>query len=234
VNSALKCAENRIQALREAVKATGIDVDSPEFIFVSIESGIELKQGHNPVDVCYVKGQRGGISLDSFSYPIAIPADHYESWLASGVEAHELGYTTTFGDYIATQVAGVDSKNWMAHEAFGSHDRNLQIQDALYSLLGKFMIESKIAYYSDFPKPGVTFKDLSLVIGDPEMLRVLVRFTRISLCSDQGDGPDHQGQGLGQEDHESGRLRRERVHLRPSDRLGDWGGLRKALDSCDR
>lgn len=45
VNSALKCAENRIEALIEAVRATGVDVTSPEFVFVSIESGIDIKDG---------------------------------------------------------------------------------------------------------------------------------------------------------------------------------------------
>ena len=196
VNSALQCAENRIQALREAVKATGVDIDSPEFIFISIESGIEIKEGQTPQDVCYVKGQRGAIGLHSFSYPIEVPQGHYQNWIASGIESHALGYTTTFGDFIATQIEGVDSKNWMAHEALGSRDRIAQIQDALSNLLGKFMIESKIAYYSDFPKPGVTFKDLSFVIGDPELLKILV----ISLLSnhlDEGDGVGNQGQRLG-------------------------------------
>lgn len=39
------------------------------------------------------------------------------------------------------------------------------------------MIEDKVAYYPDFPKPGITFKDLSFVIGDPELLKILVSYT---------------------------------------------------------
>ena len=65
------------------------------------------------------------------------------------------------------------------------------------------MIESKIAYYSDFPKPGVTFKDLSFVIGDPEMLKVLVRpYKSFNNQSDKGNGSRNESSWLGQENHQ--------------------------------
>jgi hypothetical protein len=124
--------------------------------------------------VCYVVGQRGSISLESFSYPIDIPIEWYEQWRASGIIEHPLGFTTTFGDFICDKFEDCDSKNWMAHQALGGHNRDLQVGDVLLNLLGKFMIEDKISYYANFPKEGVTFKDLSIVIGDAELLKILV------------------------------------------------------------
>lgn len=152
-----------------------MDVSSPEYLFLAIESGIVTKEGSPAQDVCYVAGERGTVVLDSFSYPIEIPVEWYEKWIASGPIEHPLGFTTTFGDFVEGQIEGVDTKNWMAHPSLGGHDRNPQIQDALTNLLGKFMIESKISYFENFPKPNVTFKDLSNVVGDPELLRILVK-----------------------------------------------------------
>ena len=174
VNSGFQCTQNRLQALRKIVQEQGVDIDSSEYLFLSIESGIVTKEDSPAQDVCYVQGQRGGIALESFSYPIEIPSDWFDKWISTDLVSHELGYTTTFGDYIASQIEGVDTKNWMAHDTFGNQDRNTQIQDVLSSLLGKFMLEAKVAYYPDFPKEGVTFKDLSFVIGDPELLKILV------------------------------------------------------------
>jgi non-canonical (house-cleaning) NTP pyrophosphatase len=181
VNSGYQCAENRLQALISEVKSQGVEVDSPSFLFIAVESGLatqESEQGDTTAtDVCFVKGRRGNINLEAFSYPIQVPAEWYTKYQATGPETHALGYTTTFGDYLSSQIEGLDSKNWMAHEDFGAFNRVDQVQDVLKNLLGKFMIEDKISYYEDFPKPGVTFKDLSFVIGDPLLLRILVSYT---------------------------------------------------------
>lgn len=174
VNSGFRCALNRIQALKYEVQEMGEDIYSPTNLFLSIESAIVSKEGKPIKDVCFVQGHRGNIAYESFSYPIVIPEEWSTKYLNSGLEKHELGFTNTFGEYISNEIEGINGKNWMAHEALGANDRVAQIEDALYSLLGKFMIENRIAYYPDFPKPGVTFKDLSLVIGQPDLLRILV------------------------------------------------------------
>ena len=180
VNSGFQCTQNRLQALRKIVQEQGVDIDSSEYLFLSIESGIVTKEDSPAQDVCYVQGQRGGIALESFSYPIEIPSDWFDKWISTDLVSHELGYTTTFGDYIASQIEGVDTKNWMAHDTFGNQDRNTQIQDTLNSLLGKFIVEEKAVYYKDYPDQGVTYTDLSSII-EPELMLIIVCFIKLII-----------------------------------------------------
>lgn len=127
VNTGFQCAYNRLIALMSQVKEQGVDVESSEVLFLSIESAITTSEEEGVKDVCYAIGQRGNISLQSFSVPIVIPAEWNEKWLATSPEAHKLGYTSTFGEFVAGEIPGISSNNWMIHENFGSNDRGLQI-----------------------------------------------------------------------------------------------------------
>ena len=174
VNSGLKCARRRLEALKEQILSGdgSVEINEKSNVFLALESEISTEQENHPVDVCHVVATRGEVEFTSFSYSIDVP-DEYFKKTEETAEKTEDGFNVTVGETIEAEL-GINAKNWMKDEKFGGFDRVEQLRGVLESVLGKILVESKIAYYNDFPKEGVIFKDLSLALADPECLVALV------------------------------------------------------------
>lgn len=176
INSGKLCAERRIALLKEENPC-----DTKEAAYIAIESEIRDNGDiSGPEDVCHVIVSRGDVTLHSFSTPIPVPLNYYQM-AQKEAEALEGGLSITVGEIIEKNVEGVDAKNWMKEEQFGGWDRLDQLKAVLHSALGKLVIEDKVAYYPNFPRDNVTFKDLSFALGDPECLKLIVKLNYLNL-----------------------------------------------------
>lgn len=173
INSGRECSLRRIDHLGKALQ-------TEDHLIIAIESDIQFKEaegGNTCNDVCHVTIRRGDIVVSTESYPIPQPEEYYLKACKESDPEYankEEGLSLTAGSIIARENPGVKANNWMADPKFGGMDRTHQIKDALVASLQKIYIAQNTAYHKDFPKPGVTFKDLSYVCADPLSFKYVV------------------------------------------------------------
>jgi len=185
INNIRQCAMNRLESLKTHLTGTlGISL-TRESLLISIESGIEtnldLHSKLFPVDkvkqindVTYCISLRGDTILECHSPNVPVPENFFIEAAAAHNGPISNGLNVTVGEIISKTHPEVNPKNWMVEHRFGGVSRTSILQEQLKCLIGKTLIEEKISYYPNFPKEGVIFKDLSMVLCDGHLLRILV------------------------------------------------------------
>lgn len=182
VNSGFVCSVRRIDHL-------GADLQTPDHLFIAIENEIQVKevQGKNEIsDICNVTIRRGDITVTTQSYGIPLPEEYYVRAVKESDPAYanmDDGLSLTAGSLIAKDHPEIKANNWMADPKFGGKDRSAQIKDALVASLQKIYISERTAYHKDYPKPGVTFKDLSYVCADPLSFKYVVQCMKQAMAA---------------------------------------------------
>jgi adenine phosphoribosyltransferase len=187
VNSGQRCAERRMKKIRDgdAAKTT------PSTLYIAIENGIEtenvaikglnnLKQDASKpkriVDVCYVVLCHGAEKFVSPSIPIDCSPEYFYKAMETSTDGFEFaadGFPQTMGTMIHNDHPDIPSTNWMSSPKFSSVSRETQMHGAIRTGLIKNLIAENVAYFKDFPLPGVIFKDLSYVLNEPNLLNFL-------------------------------------------------------------
>jgi len=182
VNSGYACSIRRIDHL-------GKDLQTPDHLIIAIENEIQVKEvDGNKIcyDVCNVSIRRADVVVTTQSYGIPLPVEYYTRACQESEPSYdnkEEGLSLTAGSLIAKDHPEIPANNWMADPRFGSKDRSHQIKDALVASLQKIYISEKTAYHRDYPKPGVTFKDLSYVCADPLSFKYVVSAMKQALVA---------------------------------------------------
>lgn len=163
INSGYECSVNRINHVLG-------EYNQPGTVIIAIESEFRVctqeKWAH---DVANATIKNGEELFTAHSYGIAVPYDYYLKAEARSDPANpvkELGLTITLGKIINEENPEIPHNNWQGHAKFGGIDRKEHIKDALVSVLQKFVISTKFTITPNFPKPGVFFKDMSLVLSN--------------------------------------------------------------------
>jgi len=200
INCGALCADRRAKYVRDLVadRLQGYD------LIIAIENSIELSDldrlsnpalGQDRAWVCVMdsKGRQHTSSSVAISFPgkyltqarEQTPTDYVH--LAEEAECH--GYAVTMGQCIEQEYRNISQKNmmltsyitsndWMRHPDFGGFSRVDQIKGPLARIRDKVeqvALKDMIIQKTDFPKPGVLFQGLDLVIADPVHLSVLKR-----------------------------------------------------------
>lgn len=118
---------------------------------------------------------------------ISFPLRYFEYVKKHTTYSHkgERGFSITIGQAIKLDDPDIDDKNWMSsgkynlnHQETGYTCRFDQIVDALESAFPieteRYKIGKHISLTPDFPKPGVVFKDLSLILADSNLFHRLI------------------------------------------------------------
>lgn len=129
---------------------------------------------------CYEYGSSVAESFDS-----CIMDEVYKREEARGVSAYRFpGISTTVGSVVHSVDPTVPADDWIGRFSTVYQNREQQIYAALMDAMGDYyhfsanILASKVAVVPDFPKPGVSFKDLSALISHGPDLKVLNKLTK--------------------------------------------------------
>lgn len=178
INTGYQSSVNRIDLLQK-------DPTDESLVFVAIENEIRtaVRDGQETAeDVAHVTARRGQTTVTSQSVGIPVPLEYLTKARQQSDENYankEHGLSLTVGSVIAQSHPEISSSNWMADGRFGGLDRKAQVLEPLLASLKKVYIASRITSTNDFPKPGVTFRDLSFVLSDSRS------FAYVSQCLKQ-------------------------------------------------
>lgn len=193
--------QNKKDLIRQFLKKDITNWFSTNWCIVSIENAIETDENENCVDVvhCLIYTTTGGEhQIDYGNYDYIKGGDvKFPKWLWDRAQQESTtitfdGWSKTVGEIYAT--VGANPKNWMITHSEEKIDRKNQIVNVLSRLYNNilgvdrlfktsgdqhrlFQIVANVSYINNYPKEGVLFKDLSKVLSDPTLLKML-----LSLC----------------------------------------------------
>ena len=185
VNSGAKCAGRRLNKMK-----SNDTNPTDSTLYIAIENGVDTKNVPIPgritlpensdpktvVDVCYVVLHLKEETFVSQSIPIDCPEKYFLEAMALDSPDFKLaedGFEHTVGEVIHKAHPEIPANNWMADTRFSLITRDTQMFGAIRTGLIKVLIAENVAVFQDFPLPGVEFKDLSYVLGNPDLLRYL-------------------------------------------------------------
>ena len=171
IGSTLKCAQMRMSIIDEV--SSGLKV--------SIENGIEELEPDQYYDVCFVVIREDGRTAYGRSNAVSVPDEYFNKCLDATPSSYKIsrsGSQITVGELIHADYPDIPANDWMSSPQFGGNPRKVQIKTALVrawkALRDKTYLKQHVTLHHDFPKPGIVFKDLSKIIGDPVMLGDLI------------------------------------------------------------
>jgi adenine phosphoribosyltransferase len=131
---------------------------------------------------------------------IHMPQDLVQSYFKVAIpHDNQLGYKTTFGEYISVMNKMIPKDDWYLHVGC---DENMNRQTHIRNLLNQIplapLLCAKAPVYQDFPKPGVRFLDVISLLADATTKRMLTELVQDKLCVGQrtGDMPPTHVVGL--------------------------------------
>ena len=124
---------------------------------------------------------------------IHMPQDLVQSYLKVAVpHENQLGYKTTFGEYISVMNKMIPKDDWYLHVRCGQMNNDMNRQTHIRNLLNQIplasLLKSQAPVYQDFPKPGVRFLDVISLLADATTKRMLTELVRDKLCVGQRPG----------------------------------------------
>ncbi len=149
-----ECALDRLRSAKAGETGAGV--------ILALESGIvSTADGYQEVCMLAAESDRGRWLYRSFG--IAVAPELFEAYLATGS-------TATFGHHLSLSYP-VASTNWTKSHYFGGVDR----ADQFRHVLSQWVLDGFTLTISDFPRPGVLFKDISSVTADANLFGLLHR-----------------------------------------------------------
>lgn len=151
------CIDQRINCLKNEFTINEND------IVISFENGI-ISDGTKHYDICLMR-----INDEEYcSFRIEVPKGLWNDYHGKHKYSQEFS-NMTFGQYLSTKYP-VTHDNWMSNYRFGGIDR----KDQLYHCMTQYLIEKNTRIIPDYPKPGVIFKDISSVMANTSLRKVLM------------------------------------------------------------
>jgi len=120
---------------------------------------------------------------------IHMPQELVKSYL-NVAEPHEnqLGYNTTFGEYISGMNKQIPKDDWYTNINCGNTlNRQTHIRNLLNQIPLAPILKSQAPVYQDFPKPGVRFLDVISLLANSTTKRMLAELVRDKIEAGQYD-----------------------------------------------
>ena len=167
-------------------------------IYIAVESYMEQVCQQDGREICVDRAlavcEWGDKELITVSPQlIHMPQDLVQSYLKVAVpHENQLGYKTTFGEYISMMNKMIPKDDWYLHVRCGQINNDMNRQTHIRNLLNQIplasLLKSQAPVYQDFPKPGVQFLDIISLLADATTKRMLIELVRDKLCAGQRPG----------------------------------------------
>nr|QBK89990.1 MAG: phosphoribosyl transferase domain protein [Pithovirus LCPAC101] len=108
------------------------------------------------------------------------------------------GLSVTVGSLIHKEFSDIPANNWMKDELFGGMDRKEQINEIISEMLEGIdeynkdinKLKDAIIKVPDFPEPGVLFQDLSDILNNKKLTKMMLQYL-IHLLNENIDKTKH-------------------------------------------
>lgn len=166
LNDGLECAKLRIEEILTKQKLDQIWSD----YIISIENYIDMNCNK---DFCMVVIQNKNFSSSGRSNGIDIDPNYLKEVTQHINSKYKcFGSSKTYGSIISRE-KNVPSDNWM--KDINGIDRKDQIIQALKRAMNKIIIKKNFRIEENYPKKGVTFKDICPILSQPGLFRKLIK-----------------------------------------------------------